>query len=88
MKSTTLSLAFCFSLFIGFAQAADYYIYQDRDGKLVISNQKPPPGSKIIMQQTLPEDSDNETQTAQEKVGVDPQLSGNSEASPNPSRNK
>jgi hypothetical protein len=29
-------------------QAEEYYIYHDPDGKLVISNKEPPPGSKII----------------------------------------
>jgi hypothetical protein len=40
------------SLFLGLApvtpgQAQDYYIYHDPHGKLFISNQEPPPGSKI-----------------------------------------
>jgi len=34
-------------------QAEDYYIYHDPDGKLVISNKKPTPGSKIIRQRNL-----------------------------------
>jgi hypothetical protein len=46
-----LNLAFCLSLFLGLAvvtrgQAEEHYIYQDPDGKLVISNKPPPPGSK------------------------------------------
>jgi hypothetical protein len=46
-----LNLAFCFALFVDLAavtqsQADDYYIYHDPDGKLVISNKEPPPGSK------------------------------------------
>jgi hypothetical protein len=49
------------SLFLGVAvvtqaQAGNYYIYQTPNGALVISNQKPPPGSKIIKQLNLPED--------------------------------
>jgi hypothetical protein len=52
-RGTTLNLAVCFALFLGLAtvtqgQAEDYYIYHDPDGKLVISNKKPLPGSKII----------------------------------------
>jgi hypothetical protein len=48
-----LNLALSFALFFGLAvvtpvQADDYYIYHDPDGKLVISNKEPPPGSKII----------------------------------------
>jgi hypothetical protein len=37
-------------------QAEDYYIYHDPDGKLVISNKEPSPGSKIIKQLNLPKD--------------------------------
>jgi len=36
-------------------QAEDYYIYLNPNGKLFISNKKPPPGSKIIRQRDLPE---------------------------------
>jgi len=48
------------SLFLGLAavrpgQAEDYFIYRDPDGKLVISNKKPPLGSMIIRQRELPE---------------------------------
>jgi|GEM_PF-3460133 len=35
--------------------AADYYTYCDPDGRLVISNKKPPEGSKIIKKQQLPD---------------------------------
>jgi len=35
--------------------SGEYYIYRDIKGVLVISNQKPPPGSKIIKQQSLPD---------------------------------
>jgi hypothetical protein len=47
-------------LFLGLAPfgpslAEDYFIYNDPDGKLTISNKKPPPGSKIIRQRDLPE---------------------------------
>ena len=37
--------------------AAEYYIYQAPDGRLVVSNQKPPPGSKIIRQREFPEET-------------------------------
>ena len=63
-----MNLAFCFALFLGLAvitqgQAEDYYIYHDPDGKLVISNKEPPPGSKIIKQ--LPGVTDREVPQAQ-----------------------
>ena len=44
----------------------EYYIYRDIKGLLVISNQKPPPGSIIIKQQTLEDTVDSDTQQAQE----------------------
>jgi hypothetical protein len=55
-----LNLAFCFAFFLGLAvvpqgQTEDYYIYQGPNGELVITNKQPPPGSKIIKQQNLPE---------------------------------
>ena len=70
---TILNLAFCFCLFlvIGAARsglAADYYTYHDPGGKLVISNKLPPPGSKIIKKQDLPELPDTQTQPIDRKV--------------------
>ena len=44
----------------------EYYIYRDIKGLLVISNQKPPPGSKIIKQQTLPDTAEGETTLVQD----------------------
>jgi hypothetical protein len=69
----TLNLAFGFAFFLGLAvitqgQAEDYYIYQDPDGKLVISNKEPPPGSKIIRQ--LPEPTDREVPQAKRRNPV------------------
>ena len=63
---TTLKLAFCFYLFLGLAlatqgQAGEYYTYRDPNGKLVISNKQPPPGSKIVRQQTLPDLAESDT---------------------------
>jgi hypothetical protein len=76
----TLICAFCFYLFLGLAlpahgQAGEYYIYQDPNGKLVISNRQPPPGSKIIKQQNLPEEIDS--QPAEEPD--DKQMNGNND---------
>jgi hypothetical protein len=50
---------FVFSL-TGVLLAGDYYIYRDSKGLLVISNQKPPAGSQIIRQRTLPDEAENE----------------------------
>lgn len=46
-------MVFPFSWFMalavfGHVYGGDYYVYQDRNGKLVISNNAPPPGSKIL----------------------------------------
>jgi hypothetical protein len=45
--------------------SGEYYIYRDSNGVLVISNQKPPPRSKIIKQQTLPDTAEGETTLVQ-----------------------
>ena len=81
-----MNLGFCFALFLGLAvvtqgQAEEYYIYHDPDGKLVISNKQPPPGSKIIKQRNLPEVTDGQVPQAQER-------DGQKEGSPKPSKNK
>ena len=83
MKSIDATLI---ALFVGFAvvtqgQAEDYYIYQGPNGELVISNKQPPPGSKIIKQQNLPEAS-------QAQEPGKPQPNGQTEGSPKPSKNK
>jgi len=90
-RGTTLNLASCFALFLGLAvvtqgQAEEHYIYQDPDGKLVISNKQPPPGSKIIKQQNLLGVTDNEVSQAQEPGKTEP--NGQTEGSPKPSNNK
>jgi hypothetical protein len=74
------------SLFLGLAtvtqgQAEEYYIYQTPNGALVISNKEPPPGSKIIKQQSLPE-------PAQAQEPGKPQPNRQPEASPKPSKEK
>jgi len=88
---TILKLAFCLYMFMGFAQARDghsedYYIYQDPNGKLVISNQVPPPGSKIIKQQNLPEATESQTQPTQ--GADDAQPKGDSDGLLKSSKNK
>src|SRR4029077_9860955 len=56
----------------------DYYAYQDANGKLVISNNAPPPGSKIIKKETLSEVTDQqiaESQVREDTAGFDNRLS-------------
>jgi hypothetical protein len=71
INARSILLGFCFYMLIGFvapeSQAGEYYIYQDSNGGLVISNKKPPPDSKIIKQQTLPDLADVETAQVQER---------------------
>jgi len=90
-RGTTLNLAFSFALFLGLAvatpgQAEEYYIYQDPNGELVISNKQPPPGSKIIKQQNLPEVTDSQVPQGQQRNN--PQPNGQTEGSPKPSKTK
>jgi len=79
MKSINLCsilLGFCLYMLIGFVatevRAGEYYIYRNADGGLVISNQKPPPGSKIIKQQSLPYLQDGETTQVQDGFETQP----------------
>jgi hypothetical protein len=86
-----LKLSFCFALFVGLAvitqgQAEEYYIYQDPNGELVISNKQPPPGSKIIKQQNMPEVTDSQVPQGQQRNNPEP--NGQTEGSPKPSKNK
>jgi hypothetical protein len=57
---TTLKLALSFSWLIVLALVSpgytgDYYIYNDPNGQLVLSNYAPPQGSQVIKKETLPE---------------------------------
>jgi hypothetical protein len=88
---TTIRLGFYFSVFLGLAlatqgQAEEHYIYQNPHGKLVISNQPPPPGSNVLRKLDLPEPADPQAQ--QPREGNDAQLNGRSEGSAKPSKTK
>ena len=82
-------LGFCLYILIGFlateVQSGDYYIYRDSNGVLVISNNKPPPGSKIIKQRDLPEETDSQVPRINER---DTQSGGGIECSPEFSNSK
>jgi hypothetical protein len=86
-----LNLASCFAVLLGLAvvtqaHAEDYYIYQAPNGELVISNKQPPPGSKIIKQQNIPEANDNRVSQGQQRNNPEP--NGQTDDSPKPSNNK
>jgi Domain of unknown function (DUF4124) len=55
---------------VGAAYGGDYYTYQDANGKLVLSNNPPPPARKILKKQTLDEVTDREIAEAQARVGT------------------
>jgi len=82
-------LGFCLYMLIGFVatevQSGDYYIYRDPNGVLVISNKKPPPGRKIIKQQSLSDLAESENPQVQ--AGSTTQPKGNTPNS-KPSNNK
>lgn len=71
MKSINACAALV-SVFLGLAavtpsQAEDYYIYQTPDGVLFISNKEPPPGSKIIKQDSWPDAPEKQVSQAPAK---------------------
>jgi hypothetical protein len=76
-------MVFSFSWFMalavfGHVYGGDYYVYQDRNGKLVISNNAPPPGSKILKKETLSEVTEQqiaESQLREDTAGFDNRLS-------------
>jgi len=80
---TTWRMVFSFSWFValavvGHAYGGDYYTYQDLNGKLIISNNAPPPGSKIIKKETLSEVTDQqiaESRVREDTAGVANRLS-------------
>ena len=76
-------MVFSFSWFMalavfGHVYGGDYYVYQDRNGKLVISNNAPPPGSKILKKEILSEVTEQqiaESQLREDTAGFDNRLS-------------
>ena len=82
-NSTTLKLVLSFSWFIALplvrpGYAGEYYIYQDPNGKLVISNYAPPQGSSVIKKETLAEVTDQqimESRLREDRLAVDNRLS-------------
>ena len=89
INARSILLGFCFYMLIGFVAtevlSGEYYIYRDSNGVLVISNKKPPPGSKIIKQQSLSDLAESEN--PQVRDGSTTQPNGNTPNS-KPSNNK
>jgi hypothetical protein len=70
-RSNRTALALTIFLVLGMAltprvSATEYYTYEDAAGKLVISNKKPPPGSRILKKQDLPDPADDANTPGQE----------------------
>lgn len=81
MKFTPIALLI-FTFFVtDYAQSEEHYIYHDAQGKLVISNQLPPAGSRILRKFDLPEFRDAPMQQVQEISSI--RSPGKSEGSPN-----
>ena len=65
--TTTAALIFASLFFLAtHGQAEEHYIYKDAQGRLVISNQKPPAGSNILRKLDLPEFREAQMQQVQE----------------------
>jgi len=89
INACSILLGLCLYILIGFVAtevlSGEYYIYRDSNGVLVISNKKPPPGSKIIKQQSLSDLAESENPQVQ--TGSTTQPNGNTPNS-KPSNNK
>jgi hypothetical protein len=80
---TTLKLVISFFWLIALAvvrpgYAGDYYIYQNPNGKLVLSNYAPPHGSNVIKKETLSEVTDQqiiESQARENRLALDNRIS-------------
>ena len=63
LLATTCALVFGASL----AQGAEYFIYQDPAGKIVLSNITPPPGAEVIKREELQDVTDEEVRAGRER---------------------
>ena len=79
---SALSAFFLLSTLAGVpaTHSGEYYIYRDSKGILVISNQKPPPGSYVIRQRTLADEADHETRNSQKGSGAESNVKGSKPA--------
>ncbi|HKX50172.1 MAG TPA: hypothetical protein VJQ48_07030 [Candidatus Binatia bacterium] len=63
LLATTCALIFGASL----AQGAEYFIYQDPAGKIVLSNITPPSGAEVIKREELQDVTDEEVRAGRER---------------------
>jgi hypothetical protein len=78
-------LAFLF-LLASHGQAEEHFIYKDAQGRLVISNQRPPPGSYVLRKFDLPEFREAQMQPLQESSST--QSTGKLESLPKQDQKK
>jgi hypothetical protein len=64
-KFAAIACAWVFSASV--AQGAEYFIYQDPAGKIVLSNITPPPGAEVIKHYELQDVTDEAVRAAQER---------------------
>ena len=62
---TAMSCALIFSASV--VQGAEYFIYQDPAGKIVLSNLTPPPAAEVIKRYELPDVTDEEMRAVRER---------------------
>ncbi len=84
---TTTALIFTFFFFLTtYARSEEHYIYKDGQGKLVISNQRPPVGSNILRIMDLPEFREVQMQPVQEISSARSTVRLESSAKPEPKK--
>jgi hypothetical protein len=67
MRTTWVAI-FCALVFsASLSHGAEYFIYQDPGGRIVLSNITPPPGAEIVSRQELPDVSDEAVRAALER---------------------
>ncbi len=83
----TTALIFSYLFFLKtHGHAEEHYTYTDQQGRLVLSNQKPPAGSTILRKLDLPEFRDAQVQQAQESSST--RSAGKLEAQPRQDQKK
>ncbi len=67
MKKICAAIGCAWVFSVSVAQGAEYFIYQDPAGRIVLSNTTPPPEAKVIKRDELPDVTDEEVRVARER---------------------
>ena len=67
MKVTLAAAGCIIVLGVSLSHAADYFIYEDPAGNIVLSNLTPPPSAAIVRREQLPDVSDEAVRAARER---------------------